>query len=105
MQGLMGSSDHPTSHSVSYRCAVVRVRARAIGTNLVVQSDDRTNRVTESAQHRRNRMMSRREWLGLSLTGGAAFALNPQLLRAARQQLITRAIPSTGEKLPIVGLG
>jgi aryl-alcohol dehydrogenase-like predicted oxidoreductase len=50
-------------------------------------------------------MINRREWLGLSLSAGAALALDPQLLRAARQQLITRAIPSTGERLPIVGLG
>jgi aryl-alcohol dehydrogenase-like predicted oxidoreductase len=50
-------------------------------------------------------MVTRREWLGLSLTAGAALALDPRLLRAAQQQLITRAIPSTGERLPIVGLG
>lgn len=50
-------------------------------------------------------MISRREWLGVSLTAGAAIALNPRLIWAARQQLITRAIPSTGEKIPIVGLG
>ena len=50
-------------------------------------------------------MINRREWLGVSLTAGAALALNPRLLWAARQQLITRAIPSTGEKIPIVGLG
>ena len=50
-------------------------------------------------------MIKRREWLGLSLTAGAALALNPRLLWAARQQLITRAIPSTGQRLPIVGLG
>jgi aryl-alcohol dehydrogenase-like predicted oxidoreductase len=50
-------------------------------------------------------MINRREWLGLSLGAGAALALDPQLLWAARQQLITRAIPSTGETLPIVGLG
>ena len=50
-------------------------------------------------------MINRREWLGLSLGAGAAIALNPRLLWAARQQLITRAIPSTGERLPIVGLG
>jgi aryl-alcohol dehydrogenase-like predicted oxidoreductase len=50
-------------------------------------------------------MIKRREWLGLSLTAGAALALNPRLLWAARQELITRAIPSSGERLPIVGLG
>lgn len=50
-------------------------------------------------------MINRRQWLGLSLGAGAALALEPQLLWAARQQIITRAIPSTGELLPIVGLG
>jgi aryl-alcohol dehydrogenase-like predicted oxidoreductase len=50
-------------------------------------------------------MMNRRQWLGLSLSAGAALTLEPRLLWAAKQQLITRAIPSTGERLPIVGLG
>jgi aryl-alcohol dehydrogenase-like predicted oxidoreductase len=50
-------------------------------------------------------MITRREWLGLSLGAGAALTLDPRLLWAARQQLITRAVPSTGERLPIVGLG
>src|SRR5688500_11299736 len=50
-------------------------------------------------------MIKRREWLGLSLGAGAALALDPRLVWAARQQLITRAIPSTGERIPIVGLG
>ena len=50
-------------------------------------------------------MITRREWLGVSLGAGAALALDPRLLWAARQQLITRAIPSTGERIPIVGLG
>jgi aryl-alcohol dehydrogenase-like predicted oxidoreductase len=50
-------------------------------------------------------MINRRQMLGLSLGAGAALALDPRLLRAARQEVITRAIPSTGERLPIVGLG
>jgi aryl-alcohol dehydrogenase-like predicted oxidoreductase len=51
-------------------------------------------------------MVTRREWLGLTLGAGAALALDPGLLRALeRQELITRAIPSTGERVPIVGLG
>jgi aryl-alcohol dehydrogenase-like predicted oxidoreductase len=50
-------------------------------------------------------MVTRRQWLGLSLSAGAALALDPRLLWAARQQLITRVIPSSGERLPIVGLG
>jgi len=50
-------------------------------------------------------MINRREWLGLSLSAGAALTLDPRLLWAGQQQLITRAVPSTGELLPIVGLG
>jgi aryl-alcohol dehydrogenase-like predicted oxidoreductase len=55
-------------------------------------------------------MISRREWLGTSLGAGAAVALSPELLRALdalRQPgatLIQKAIPSTGEKIPAVGL-
>lgn len=55
-------------------------------------------------------MISRREWLGLSLGAGASLALTPELLRALEglQQpggkLIQRAIPSTGEMLPVIGL-
>lgn len=50
-------------------------------------------------------MSTRREWLGLTATAAAALALNPGLLRAARQGPITRVIPSSGEQVPIVGLG
>ncbi len=52
-------------------------------------------------------MISRREWLGMTLAAGGALALDPSLLRALRQPggLIQRAIPSTGEKLPVIGLG
>ena len=55
-------------------------------------------------------MVSRRKFLGTTLGAGASLALTPQLLRALEglQQpggtLIQRAIPSTGEKLPVVGL-
>lgn len=51
-------------------------------------------------------MINRRQWLGLTAGAGAALALNPRLLSALRtQELISRAVPSTGERLPIVGLG
>ena len=55
-------------------------------------------------------MISRREWLRLSVGSGAVLALNPRDLHARvmhllQQQMITRAIPSTGERLPIIGLG
>lgn len=55
-------------------------------------------------------MVTRREWLGLTLTAGAALTLDSRLLHAAAPRLqlanlITRPIPSSGEQLPIVGLG
>lgn len=51
-------------------------------------------------------MVSRREWLGLTIGAGAALTLDPRMLRALQQQpLITRAIPSSGQPLPAVGLG
>ncbi|HET7731523.1 MAG TPA: aldo/keto reductase [Usitatibacter sp.] len=53
-------------------------------------------------------MKTRREWLkGIAGTAGM-LALGPQALLAAepgRSGLVTRAIPSTGEELPVVGLG
>jgi len=52
-----------------------------------------------------NHLISRREWLGLSLGVGAAMALPPKLLAALQQsggRLLERAIPSSGEKLPVI---
>lgn len=49
-------------------------------------------------------MLSRREWLSLTLATGAAAALDRTWL-SAQQPLIARAIPATGERIPIVGLG
>jgi aryl-alcohol dehydrogenase-like predicted oxidoreductase len=60
-------------------------------------------------------MYNRREWLGLTLGAGAALVFAPACRVTGSQpvagggsgarNLITRAIPSTGEQLPIVGLG
>src|SRR5688572_17796501 len=51
-------------------------------------------------------MLSRRDWLRLSAGAGAALGFDPRLLHALQTQpLITRAIPSSGERLPVVGLG
>jgi len=55
-------------------------------------------------------MLTRRDWLRTTAGAGAALALDPGILRAlatrlSTQNIITRAIPSTGELLPIVGLG
>jgi aryl-alcohol dehydrogenase-like predicted oxidoreductase len=55
-------------------------------------------------------MISRREWIGRSLGVGATLALTPELLRALESlqqpagKLIQRAIPSTGEMVPALGL-
>ena len=52
-------------------------------------------------------MISRREFLGTSLGAGVALALTPELVGARQQsgKLIQRAIPSTGEMLPVIGMG
>jgi len=54
-------------------------------------------------------MLTRREWLKLTASAGAAGAalsLSPGLLDAIRtRELLSRAIPSTGETIPVVGLG
>ena len=51
-------------------------------------------------------MVSRRDWLGLTFGAGAALSVDPRVLRALNfGQLIERSIPSTGEKVPVVGLG
>jgi aryl-alcohol dehydrogenase-like predicted oxidoreductase len=50
-------------------------------------------------------MTTRRELL-LGMAGaGGLMALGARLARAREAELITRAIPSTGERLPVVGLG
>jgi aryl-alcohol dehydrogenase-like predicted oxidoreductase len=53
-------------------------------------------------------MISRREWLSLTLGAGAALTLKPSLLQGLAPrtaQLLTRAIPSSGQQIPLVGLG
>ncbi|HEX8208878.1 MAG TPA: aldo/keto reductase [Longimicrobium sp.] len=52
-------------------------------------------------------MVNRREFFGITLGAGASLALNPTLLRAFQKPgaaLIQRAIPSSGEMLPVIGL-
>lgn len=58
-------------------------------------------------------MISRRDWFGATFGAGAALALSPRLLRALEEStrliqpaaLLKRAVPSSGEMLPVVGLG
>lgn len=51
-------------------------------------------------------MISRREWLRATAGAGAVLGLSPQLLRALQNGPVrTRPIPSSGEQLPVIGLG
>lgn len=50
-------------------------------------------------------MLTRRDWLKYTVGTGAALSLPAQLLAQARGPLHTRRIPSSGEELPIIGLG
>lgn len=51
-------------------------------------------------------MLSRREWLRISAGAGAALTLNPRILEAYQTGAVrTRAIPSSGEQIPVIGLG
>ena len=50
-------------------------------------------------------MIDRRRFLGIGLGAGASLALSPQLIRGLQlssAELIQRAIPSTGEMLPVI---
>src|SRR5688572_1042663 len=50
-------------------------------------------------------MINRRDFFGITLGAGATLTLTPQLLRALQQQagkLMQRAIPSTGEMVPVI---
>src|SRR5688572_31114664 len=49
-------------------------------------------------------MLTRREYLALTAQASAILAL-PRDLFAQAGEIMTRAIPKTGERLPIVGLG
>jgi aryl-alcohol dehydrogenase-like predicted oxidoreductase len=48
---------------------------------------------------------TRRDWLTLTLGAGAALTIDPTTLWAKQARLLTRAIPSSGEMLPVIGLG
>src|SRR5688572_10184363 len=52
-------------------------------------------------------MINRRGFVGMTLRAGATLAFAPEVLRALQQpggKLIHRAIPSSGEAIPVVGL-
>ncbi len=50
--------------------------------------------------------LNRRQWLGLALGAGATLGFGSRLaFGAAKQTLISRTIPSSGERIPVIGLG
>lgn len=53
----------------------------------------------------RSRICTRREILKIAAAAGVAAALPFRPARAAAAQVLTRPIPRTGERLPVVGLG
>jgi len=51
-------------------------------------------------------MISRRDWVRLTAGAGAALALDPQALLGLQSGPVrTRAIPKSGEEVPVIGLG
>jgi len=51
-------------------------------------------------------MMNRREWMRIALATGTALGLAPRILSAAgTQALLHRPIPSSGQLIPVIGLG
>ena len=51
-------------------------------------------------------MVTRRDWLRITAGAGAALTLNPQMLAALQTGAVrTKAIPSSGEQIPVIGLG
>ena len=50
-------------------------------------------------------MLSRRDWLRITAGAGAVLALDPRILEAFQTPEIMKPIPSTGERIPVIGLG
>ncbi len=50
-------------------------------------------------------MLTRRDWLRISAGAGAALSIDPRLLAALQEPEILKPIPSTGERIPVIGLG
>jgi len=49
-------------------------------------------------------LLSRRDWLALTIGAGASLTFDPAAL-LAQGNMNTKAIPATGERLPVIGLG
>ena len=102
----------PTSHPcIQHRISEI-VRSRGESRKIVLRNDRKFYKLFNSIVSIINilsrglKMLTRRDYLKYSALLGAACALPGGLSQAFESKnLITRAIPRTGEKLPIVGLG
>ena len=50
-------------------------------------------------------MLTRRDWIKCTAATGAALTLPARWLHGQAPVMLTRAVPSTGEQLPVIGLG
>ena len=50
-------------------------------------------------------MLNRRDWLRITAGAGAVLALDPRILSALQAPEIMKPIPSSGERIPVIGLG
>jgi aryl-alcohol dehydrogenase-like predicted oxidoreductase len=51
-------------------------------------------------------MIDRRQYLGMTLAAGAALGFGPRIaIGVAGESLLTRPIPASGERIPVIGLG
>jgi aryl-alcohol dehydrogenase-like predicted oxidoreductase len=62
--------------------------------------------IGDRSRSRENNMLTRRDYLKYSAMAGAAFAVPSSVLAAIESgSIIKRAIPKSGEEIPVVGLG
>jgi aryl-alcohol dehydrogenase-like predicted oxidoreductase len=50
-------------------------------------------------------MLSRRDWIRTTAAAGAALTFDARILRGLQMEEILKPIPSSGERIPVVGLG
>ena len=50
-------------------------------------------------------MIDRRDWLRITAGAGAALTIDPRVLAALQEPEIMKSIPSSGERIPVIGLG
>jgi len=76
-------------------------------TDSILDDNHQSYHHKENLMSHGNRFLTRRDALKLGLAAGAGLALSPALLQAqqASAELLTKPIPSSGERLPLIGIG